>query len=67
MNTGILLAIVLLAVLVAVLGTVTAALRRETVRLAAEKRAAEAARDEALAELRRLGEQRTAVEAELAA
>ena len=67
MNTGILLAIVLLAVLVAVLGTVAAALRRETVRLAAEKRAAEAARDEALAELRRLGEQRTAVEAELAA
>ena len=67
MNTGILLLIVALAALAAAFGAAWLVQRREAVRLAAEKQTAEAARERAESDLRRLAEQRTETEKELAA
>lgn len=67
MNTGIIVAIIVLGALAAALGAALAFQRRETARLRDEKRAAEAARAAAEAEVRAQAEQRARTEAELAA
>lgn len=66
MNTSLLLAIIVLGVLCAVLGAAVFALRHETVRLKAERLAAEAAREKAEAELHISSERRFETEKELA-
>jgi len=67
MNTGPIVAIVVLGVLAAGLGALAAALHRDKTRLAAEKAAAEAAREKAEAEVKALAQQRLETEKELAA
>jgi len=67
METLSILAAVLLGALAAALGAAYAGQRRETARLTAEKRAAEAAREKSEAEARDLAAARTEAEKELAA
>ncbi len=67
MNTGIIVAIIVLGALAAALGAALVFQRRETERLRGEKAAAEAARAAAENDLRAQTEQRARTEAELAA
>jgi len=67
MNTGTLLLLLALVALAAAFGAAWLVQRREATRLAAEKQAAEAARDKAENDLRTLAAQRTETEKELAA